>query len=90
MTSSNGNIFRVIGPVCGKFTVPGEFLPTKASDAELWCFHWSEREQMVEETILSLVIWDAIAPILTSLKKIVTGLNSSWSPTTNNTYVARL
>ena len=27
MTSSNGNIFRVTGPLCGKFTGPGE-LPT--------------------------------------------------------------
>ena len=25
MTSSNGNIFRVSGPLCGKFTGPGEF-----------------------------------------------------------------
>ena len=25
MTSSNGNIFRVIGPLCGEFTGPGEF-----------------------------------------------------------------
>ena len=28
MTSSNGNIFRVTGPLCGEFTVPGEF-PTQ-------------------------------------------------------------
>ena len=28
MTSSNGNIFRVTGPLCGEFTGPGEF-PTK-------------------------------------------------------------
>ena len=25
MTSSNGNIFRVAGPLCGEFTGPGEF-----------------------------------------------------------------
>ena len=25
MTSSNGNIFRVTGPLCGGFTGPGEF-----------------------------------------------------------------
>ena len=30
MTSSNGNIFRVIGPLCGEFTGPGEF-PTQRS-----------------------------------------------------------
>ena len=35
MTSSNGNIFRVTGHLCGEFTgIPR----TKASDAELWCF----------------------------------------------------
>ena len=28
MTSSNGNIFRVTGPLCGEFTDPGEF-PTQ-------------------------------------------------------------
>ena len=25
MTSSNGKIFRVTGPLCGEFTGPGEF-----------------------------------------------------------------
>ena len=33
MTSSNGNIFRVTGHLCGEFTGP--------RDAELWCFLWS-------------------------------------------------
>ena len=28
MTSGNGNIFRVIDPLCGKFTGPGDF-PTQ-------------------------------------------------------------
>ena len=28
MTSLNGNIFRVTGPLCGEFTGPGEF-PTQ-------------------------------------------------------------
>ena len=28
MTSSNGNIFRVTGPLCGEFTGPSEF-PTQ-------------------------------------------------------------
>ena len=44
MTSSNGNLFRVTGPLCGEFTGPGEFPHTKASDAELWCFLWSASE----------------------------------------------
>ena len=38
MTSSNGNIFRVTGPLCGEFN-GNRWIPcTKASDAELWCF----------------------------------------------------
>ena len=38
MTSSNGNIFRVTGPLCGEFTGHRGIPRTKASDAELWCF----------------------------------------------------
>ena len=44
MTSSNGNIFRVTGLLCGEFTGPRWILRTKASDAELWCFLWSAPE----------------------------------------------
>ena len=40
MTSSNGNIFRVTGPLCGEFTGPRWIPLTKASDAKLWCFPW--------------------------------------------------
>ena len=45
MMSSNGNIFRVTGPLCWEF--PGHWwIPlTKASDAELWCFLWSVPEK---------------------------------------------
>ena len=38
MTSSNGNIFRVTGHLCGEFTGPRWIPRAKASDAELWCF----------------------------------------------------
>ena len=38
MTSSNGNIFRVTGPLWGKFTGRRVLPHTKASDAELWGF----------------------------------------------------
>ena len=38
-----------------------------ASDAELWCFPWSEPEQMIEQTAETPAIWDAIVPIMTSL-----------------------
>ena len=41
MTSSNGNIFRITGNLCGEFTGPLWIPHTKASDAELWCFLWS-------------------------------------------------
>ena len=40
MTSSNGNNFRVTGPLCGEFTGHRCITRTKASDAELWCFLW--------------------------------------------------
>ena len=51
MTSPNGNIFRVTGPLWGES--PGHrWIPfTKASDTELWCFLWSALEQTIEQTI---------------------------------------
>ena len=67
MASSNGNIFRVTGPLCGEFTGHRWTPLTKASDAELWCFLWSAPEQTVEQTIETPVIWDAIALIMMSL-----------------------
>ena len=44
MTSSNGNIFRVTGHLCGEFTGPRWIPRSNASDAELWCFLWSASE----------------------------------------------
>ena len=44
MTSSNGNIFRVTGHLCGEFTGLRWIPRTKASDAGLWCFLWSASE----------------------------------------------
>ena len=38
MTSSNGNISCVTGPLCGEFTGPRWIPHTKASDAEVWYF----------------------------------------------------
>ena len=62
MTSSNGNIFRVIGPLCGEF-IGRRWIPlTKSSDTKLWCFLWS-----APEWIVRLVIWNAFAPIMISL-----------------------
>ena len=48
MTSSNGYIFRVTGPLWWEFTCHRGIPLTKASDAELWCFHWSALEKTVE------------------------------------------
>ena len=42
MTSSNGNIFRVSGPLCGEFNGHQWSPIKKASDVELWCFRLSE------------------------------------------------
>ena len=44
ITSSNGNIIRVTGHLCGELTGPRWIPRTKASDAELWCFLWSAPE----------------------------------------------
>ena len=44
MTSLNGNIFRITGPLWGEFTGPRWIPLTKDSDAELWCFLWSAPE----------------------------------------------
>ena len=67
MTSLNGNIFHVTGPLCGEFTVHRWIPRAKASDAELWCFLWSAPEPTLEHTMETLVIWDATVPIMTSL-----------------------
>ena len=50
-TSSNGNLFRVTGPLWGEFTGHRWIPLIKASDAELWCLIWSAHEQTVEQII---------------------------------------
>ena len=66
MTSSNGNIFCVTGPLRGESTGHRWISLTKASDAELWCFLWYGSEWTVEYTIVRLENWDVIATIMTS------------------------
>ena len=66
MTSSNGNIFRVTGPLWGEFTGDRWIPLKKASDAELWSFLWSMPEKTTEQRIETPVIWDAIALIMMS------------------------
>ena len=64
MTSSNGNIFRVTGPLWGEFTGHRWIPLTKASDTELSYLFWSAPEQTIETP----VIQDAMGLIMTSLQ----------------------
>ena len=64
MTSWNGNIFRVTGPLWGESTGHRWIPLKKACDAELWCFLWSAPEHTAEQTLESPVIWDAIAIVI--------------------------
>ena len=67
MTSSNGNIFHITGPLWGESTSHRWSPFTKASDAELWCFLSSAHEQTVEQTTETPMTWDAIMLIMKSL-----------------------
>ena len=60
MTSSNGNILRVTGPLWGESTGHRMIPLTRAIDAELWYFLWSAHEQTVEQTMETPVIWDGM------------------------------
>ena len=62
MTSSHGNISASLA-ICEE----NPPVTTKASDAELWCFHRAAPEQTIKQTIEAQVIWDEIALIITSL-----------------------
>ena len=48
VATHDGNIVRVIGPLCGEFTGHRWIPLTKASDAEILCFLWSVPEQTAE------------------------------------------
>ena len=54
-------------PFVREITDDRRILLTKASDAELWYFLWSSPEQTVEHTNEMPVIWDTIAPMITSI-----------------------
>ena len=66
LTSLNGTIFRVTSLWCGQFAAHRWIPLTKASDAELWLFLWSAPEPTIEQTMETLVIWDASSLIMTS------------------------
>ena len=67
MTSWYGNIFRETGPLWEESTGDRWIPFTKVSDAKLRCFLRSAPVQTVEQTIETLVIWDAVVFIMTSL-----------------------
>ena len=48
MTSTNGNIFRFTGYLCGAFTGHRWIPRTKSNDTELWCFLSSVPEYTAE------------------------------------------
>ena len=62
MTSSNGNIFALLALCEGNPPLTGGF-PHKGQ----WRRDWSAPEQLVEETIETPVIWDAIMSSMTLL-----------------------
>ena len=68
MTSTNGNIFHVTGPLWGESSGRRWIPLTKAIDAELLCFLWSMAEQTVERTIKTPLSSDGIALIMTPLQ----------------------
>ena len=68
MTSSNGNIFALLAFCAGNSPVTGEFPSQRPVARSFWCFLWSAPEQTVEWTTETLVIWDGIALIMTSLQ----------------------
>ena len=51
MTSSNGNIFRVTGPLCREFTGHRWIPLTKANDGELWCFLWYTQNRRLSKRV---------------------------------------
>ena len=65
MTSSNGNIFRVTGPLWGESTGHRCIPLTKAGDAELWFFYPRLIKRLSKQSMYR--IWEAVAPMMTSL-----------------------
>ena len=56
MTSSDGKIFRVTGPLRGESIAHRWIRLTKASDDELWFFFKSVLEQTVELVICDFTV----------------------------------
>ena len=63
MTSSNGNIFRVTGNMCGEFTGLRWIPRTKASDAELWCFLYLRLKKPLSKQSLGWWVETLLRPL---------------------------
>ena len=70
VTSSNGNIFRVTGPLCGEFTGPGEFPAQRPVTRSFDVFFDLRLNKGLSKQPLRLVIWDVIVVIMTSLYRL--------------------
>ena len=61
------NIFRVTGPLCGESNRSLVNSPHKEQGRRALTVFLSAPEQMFQWTIKTSLIWEAIAPIMTSL-----------------------
>ena len=66
MTSPNGDIFRVTGPLWREST-GHRWIPSQNPGTLSFDIFLSAPEQAVGQTLETLVIWDAIALLMTSL-----------------------
>ena len=66
--SANGNIFRVTGPMWGESTDRWSIPLTKVSNVEHWWFLSCAPEHTADQTADLLVIWDAMALLMTPLQ----------------------
>ena len=67
MTSSNGNIIRVTGPLCGNSPVTDEFPSQRPVTRSFDVFFDLRLNKQRCKQIVRLVIWYAFVPIMTSL-----------------------
>ena len=95
MTSSNGNIFCITGPLRGESTSHRWIPLTKASDAELWCFSlicaWTNDEANNWETgdlgrhhthyhVTVMMGTNAYMPLCIKVMVLYSYSISTWSP----------
>ena len=69
MTSSNGNIFRVTGPLWGEFTGPGEFPTQRPVTRSFGVFFDLRLNKRLSKKTVRLVIRDTMVVIMTSMLK---------------------